>query len=195
MAKKKQTSKLKVLERKISLSYLQLIIFALIFGSIGVYFVLQSSAAPNRGKNATTGTASVWIKPLNGADANNMKYNDSFVPGFSLTNITIDTRKASLAALAECWAKSDGSTIIGTNSTEPYVVGQPIWSSWHSLDPKTGGSIVEGSYLKLNGGLTQIWVGGGADCTLSLKKLEGTVTRGTYSQQTTLATHSFSVAP
>lgn len=193
MAKHKKASKVSILKRKKTFSYLQIVIFALIFGAVGVYAIVQSGAAPAKGKNATAGTASVWIIPRNGADANNMKYNDTFTPGFTVTNISFF--KASLGSYVHCWAKPDGSTILGSTPPAGYTQGQPIWSSARSLDPNTGGMTVEGSFFELNGGLERYWIGGGADCTLELVKLEGTVTKGTYEKVTVLAKHSFSVAP
>ncbi len=63
MTKKKSSNNRVFLRKRVSFSYLHIAVFALLFGTIGLYTVLQSSAAPRSGGGkpiSITGTISSY---------------------------------------------------------------------------------------------------------------------------------------
>jgi hypothetical protein len=58
MVKKKKSNNLSFLKKRVSLSYLQITLFALLFAGVGVFAILQSSAAP-RSSAVLTGPSSL----------------------------------------------------------------------------------------------------------------------------------------
>ena len=114
----------------------------------------------------------IWIVgPDNGRLTTQLSYGDSFRAGYS-------SRAKEPWGYAQCWANS--STVVGTPNQGTYASGDPVWSSYRSLTGLTGDSWL------LADPIQGLWVGGGADCTLSLVTFVG-------NKQVVLATTDFSV--
>jgi hypothetical protein len=106
-----------------------------------------------------------------------LPYGSDFGAGYS-------TRAAEPWGFAQCWAND--STVLGTPNQGTYSPGDVIWSEYRSLYP--GGPVP--ANFQLNDPIQHLWLGGGADCTLSLLKFSGG-----YSRMTVLATTPFVVEP
>ena len=122
-------------------------------------------------------TDSIWINAPAGAAATSMKYGDMFTAGYS-------SKASQPWGFAQCWA--NGSTVLGTPNQGTYAPGDVIWSEYRSL---WAGSAASGPF-QLTDPIQNLWLGGGATCTLSLVKFSGRA-----QTQTVLAKVGFTVAP
>ena len=114
----------------------------------------------------------IWIVgPDNGRLTTQLTYGTSFRAGYS-------SKAKEPWGYAQCWANS--TTVVGTPNQGTYAPGDPVWSSYRSLTGLTGDSWL------LADPIQGLWLGGGADCTLSLVNFVG-------NKQVVLATTDFSV--
>jgi len=139
--------------------------------ALAASFVVASlaHAAANRSGD------SIWI--IRSADATartgaDMTYGESFKTGYS-------SKAKDPWAFAQCWANS--TTVLGTPNQGTYTPGDVIWSGYLSLTGLTGDTFV------LNDPIQHLWLGGGANCKLSLVTFTG-------NRQSTLASVDFTVS-
>jgi len=117
----------------------------------------------------------IWIVKSNGDTARSdvvMSFGESFKAGYS-------SRAKEPWAFAQCWANS--TTVLGTPNQGTYRPGDVIWSAYLSLTGLTGDTFL------LRDPIQGLWLGGGADCKLSLVAFTG-------NKQSTLATTAFTVS-
>jgi len=127
-------------------------------------------AAANRGGD------SIWIIKSGDSAArtdNVMAYGESFKTGYS-------SRAKEPWAFAQCWANS--TTILGTPNQGTYTPGDVIWSGYRSLTGLTGDT------FDLTDPIQHLWLGGGANCKLSLVTFSGN------NRTSTLASIDFTVS-
>jgi hypothetical protein len=124
-------------------------------------------------------TDSIWVVPVGGTAAPGaraaLKYGDSFTAGYT-------TKASQPWGFAQCWAND--TTVLGKPNQGTYTPGDVIWSGYRSL--YSGGPV--SAAFDLTDPIQGLWVGGGADCKLSLVKFSG-------GKQTVLATTAFTVSP
>jgi hypothetical protein len=165
MATKKAKNKANS-SKKVSFSYLQLALFAVVFGLVGAYAILQTFAAP--GGNGGGG------KPIKG---------DS-----SLSVVMIDDKNADGLPNYKDTIRFNVTT---TATTEPHV---ELLCKQNGTDVLIGQTGYYDSYawpFTQNFVLTtQAWLGGAADCTATLSSW---AMRGNKPVQTFLATLNFHV--
>jgi hypothetical protein len=142
-----------------------------LFAAVALVAAGIAVAAPggSGGRNGGGGSSdSIWILgTAGGVPVSAMQYGSSFSAGFS-------SKASNPWGFAQCWANS--TTRLASPTTGV------IWSEYASLQPDgTLGSFV------LTDPIQEEWLGGGADCTLSLVAFQG-------SQLKTLATTNFTVA-
>ena len=127
------------------------------------------ASAANRDADA------IWIVTSGGATARTgvvLTYGTSFTAGYT-------SRAKQPWAFAQCWANA--TTILGTPNQGTYTPGDVIWSGYRSLTGLTGDTFV------LDDPIQHLWLGGGANCKLSLVTFSG-------SKQSTLAAMDFTVS-
>ena len=124
-------------------------------------------------------TDSIWINPpsagLAPVGSVSLKYGAAFTAGYT-------SKAAQPWGFAQCWAND--TTVLGTPNQGTYKPGDVIWSEYRSLYP--GGPVP--AAFDLTDPIQQLWLGGGATCTLSLVKFSG------GNKMTVLATTSFTVS-
>ena len=126
---------------------------------------------------AAPATDSVWMTGPSGAAVSQLHYGDSFTAGYT-------SRASQPWAYAEC--RPTATTLLGTPNQGTYTPGGVMWSGYRSL--YAGGPVP--APFQLTDPIQQLWLGGGATCTMSLVKFASG-----YSKMTVLATTSFTVAP
>jgi len=139
--------------------------------AVPVLTVAMASAAM-----AAKPSSSVWVEELSGPTAlatAQLEYGDAFTVGYS-------TSAREPWALTECYA-NDTTQLAGSLPTNA-----PMWAEYFSAYP--GGPVPQA--FVLGDSVTPVWVGGGADCTVTLLKFSGD-----FSRETLLATTRFAVAP
>ncbi len=147
MPKEKKVKNVNILSRRKSFSFLQITLFALIFGAMGVFAVLQSSAAPGGGKgggkpNQGTGSLSlVMEKDVNGDGLPN---HGDFIK-FNVATTATDKPWVNL----KCYS---GSTLIAEG-----------WETYFD------GGLGNGIFGLYSGP----WTSGAAECTAYLKLFDG----------------------
>ena len=132
-------------------------------------------ALPAAASAAPAPADSIWVVGPSGAKTTSLHYGDSFTAGYT-------TRTSQAWGYAEC--RPTGSTVLGTPTQGTYSYGDAIWSEYRSI--YAGGPIP--SPFQLTDPIQQLWLGGGATCTLSLIKYSSG-----YKNRTVLATSSFEV--
>jgi len=123
-------------------------------------------------------TDSIWIKPVAGAaPVSTLPYGTFFAAGYT-------SKTSQPWAFAQCWANS--TTVLGTPNQGTYTPGSVIWSEYRSL--YAGGPVP--APFQLTDPIQGLWLGGGANCTLSLVKLGS----GKQGGMTVLASTNFTVS-
>jgi hypothetical protein len=138
-----------------------------------VFFPLAFAA------HAGSAPDSIWIKSPGGSTGTpptTLPYGSSFTAGYT-------SKTSQPWAFAQCWANS--TTVLGTPNQGNYKPGDAIWSEYRSLYP--GGPVP--APFDLTDPIQGLWLGGGADCTLSLVKFSGG-----FKSMTVLASSSFTVS-
>ena len=121
--------------------------------------------------HAAKSSDSIWINPAAGQATVKLSYGDSFTAGYS-------SKVSQPWGYAEC--KASSTSVLGAS----YTPGSVIWSEYLSLWP---GGPSSGPFQLIDP-IQQMWLGGGANCTLSLVKFTSGLTN-----RTVLATTSFIV--
>ena len=129
---------------------------------------------------ARSGDSAVWIDGFESSRSSSgpvLPYGSDFRAGYS-------TRAAEPWGFAQCWANE--STVLGTPNQGTYSPGDVIWSQYRAL--YSGGPTSR--TFQLIDPIQGLWLGGGADCKLSLIKFSSNMSR-----KTVLATTTFAAEP